>query len=69
MEPIGLIVLYLLVVGYLPRIMEHRKAWDLRWLLVPYNLICVAMSAYLLVMVSLWFMYTCMYVYKGFYTH
>ena len=52
LEVLAIVVAYLLFVGFAPRFMEKRKPLNLKWLIVPYNFMMVAVSGYITVEVQ-----------------
>lgn len=49
---IALVAIYLFIVKVGPKVMENRKAYSLREVLIVYNLALVALSAYMVYEVS-----------------
>ena len=47
MQVVAIVILYLLFVGYAPRIMESRKPFSLKIIMLPYNFAMVVLSAYI----------------------
>ena len=50
---IALVAIYLFIVKVGPKVMENRKAYSLREVLIVYNLALVALSAYMVYEVSI----------------
>ena len=52
-QPVTIVLVYWLFLLIAPRLMKNRAAFDLKWIMLPYNVIVTAGSAY--ITIEVWF--------------
>ena len=48
LQPVTIVLVYWLFLLIAPRLMKNRAAFDLKWIMLPYNVILTVVSAYMM---------------------